>query len=76
MRLWEEKAPLSKFCCRCIGSQSLIQTIGGHESERDYEVVGYVLEGKAELHIEGQMILLEKGSVASSSAHSDLTQCR
>ena len=28
---------------------------------RDYETVGYVLEGKAELHIEGQMVLLEKG---------------
>jgi len=29
---------------------------------RDYEVVGYVVSGRAELHIEGQMVLLEKGS--------------
>jgi len=28
---------------------------------RDYETVGYVLSGKAELHSEGQMVLLEPG---------------
>lgn len=28
---------------------------------RDYETVGYVLSGRAELHIEGQMVLLEPG---------------
>jgi quercetin dioxygenase-like cupin family protein len=28
---------------------------------RDYETVGYVLEGRAELHIEGQKVLLEPG---------------
>ena len=28
---------------------------------RDYETVGYVLSGKAELHLEGQMVTLEKG---------------
>ncbi len=28
---------------------------------RDYETVGYVISGKAELHLEGQMVLLEKG---------------
>lgn len=28
---------------------------------REYEVVGYVLAGKAELHIEGQMVTLDKG---------------
>ncbi len=32
------------------------------ETKRDYETVGYMIEGRAELHIEGQMILLEKGS--------------
>ena len=32
------------------------------ETKRDYETVGYVIEGRAELHLEGQMILLEKGS--------------
>jgi quercetin dioxygenase-like cupin family protein len=31
------------------------------ESERDYEVVGYVLGGEAELHIEGQVVRLEPG---------------
>jgi quercetin dioxygenase-like cupin family protein len=28
---------------------------------RDYETVGYVLSGQAELHSEGQMVLLEPG---------------
>jgi quercetin dioxygenase-like cupin family protein len=28
---------------------------------RGYETVGYVLRGRAELHIEGQMVLLEPG---------------
>jgi quercetin dioxygenase-like cupin family protein len=28
---------------------------------RDYETVGYVIEGRAELHLEGQMVLLEPG---------------
>jgi len=28
---------------------------------RDYETVGYVLHGRAELHLEGQMVLLEPG---------------
>ncbi|MES4793471.1 MAG: cupin domain-containing protein [Chloroflexota bacterium] len=31
------------------------------ESTRDYETVGYVLSGRAELHLEGQMVLLEPG---------------
>lgn len=31
------------------------------ESERDYEVVGYVIEGQAELHLEGQVVRLEPG---------------
>jgi quercetin dioxygenase-like cupin family protein len=28
---------------------------------RDYETIGYVIKGKAELHIEGQKVLLEPG---------------
>ncbi|MBV9391113.1 MAG: cupin domain-containing protein [Verrucomicrobia bacterium] len=45
MRLWEKQEP------------------GGEapESAREYETVGFVLEGKAELHIEGQRVTLEKG---------------
>jgi quercetin dioxygenase-like cupin family protein len=31
------------------------------ESERDYEVVGYVIAGQAELHVEGQMVRLQPG---------------
>ena len=31
------------------------------QTARDYETVGLVLQGKAELHIEGQIVLLEKG---------------
>ncbi len=29
---------------------------------RDYETVGYVIEGRAELHLEGQTVMLEPGS--------------
>ena len=29
---------------------------------RPYETVGYVIAGRAELHIEGQMVLLEPGN--------------
>ena len=45
MRMWEDEKP------------------GGpeHETARDYETVGFVLKGRAELHIEGQKILLDKG---------------
>lgn len=56
MRLWEEE-PTS-------GEKP--------ESRRDYEAVGYVVEGKAELHIEGQTVLLEAGDswvVPSGAAH-------
>ncbi|MGO8609554.1 cupin domain-containing protein, partial [Rhizobium johnstonii] len=31
-------------------------------SARPYETVGYVLKGRAELHIEGQMVVLETGN--------------
>jgi len=30
-------------------------------SSRDYETVGYVIDGRAELYLEGQMVLLQKG---------------
>lgn len=45
MRLWEKEQP-------------------GHDkppTARDYETIGYVIEGRAELHLEGQMVLLEPG---------------
>jgi len=31
------------------------------ETERGYETVGYVIAGRAELHLEGQTVLLEAG---------------
>ena len=31
------------------------------EARREYETVGYVIGGRAELHLEGQMVLLETG---------------
>jgi quercetin dioxygenase-like cupin family protein len=45
MRLWRDEPP------------------GGDKpaSARDYEVVGYVISGKAELELEGQTIRLEPG---------------
>lgn len=45
MRLWEEEPAQGEK----------------PESRREYETVGYVIEGRAELHLEGQMVLLEEG---------------
>jgi quercetin dioxygenase-like cupin family protein len=45
MRLWEREAP---------GDPK-------PATRRDYETVGYVINGRAELHLEGQMIRLEQG---------------
>jgi quercetin dioxygenase-like cupin family protein len=45
MRLWENEQP---------GESEAPTT-------REYETVGYVIAGRAELHIEGQMVLLEQG---------------
>jgi quercetin dioxygenase-like cupin family protein len=56
MRLWENEQP-------------------GEEKEttrREYETVGYVISGRAELHIEGQTVLLEPGDswvVAKGAEH-------
>jgi quercetin dioxygenase-like cupin family protein len=46
MRLWENEQP----------SEPKLET------QRSYETIGYVIEGRAELHLEGQMVLLEPGS--------------
>ena len=46
MRLWENEEP---------GEQK-------EPVSRAYETVGYVLQGRAELHSEGQMVLLEPGN--------------
>ena len=45
MRLWENEQPNDDKESR----------------SRDYETVGYVLSGKAELNLEGQSVKLEKG---------------
>ena len=46
MRLWRDRPP----------GEAKPQTA------RDYETVGYVISGRAELHSEGQMVLLEPGN--------------
>jgi quercetin dioxygenase-like cupin family protein len=46
MRLWENEQPNE----------------AKPEVSRDYETVGYVISGRAELHTEGQMVLLEPGN--------------
>jgi quercetin dioxygenase-like cupin family protein len=56
MRMWEDEEP------------------NDHKpmTRRDYETVGYVIKGKAELHLEGQMVLLEAGDswvVPRGAAH-------
>jgi quercetin dioxygenase-like cupin family protein len=58
MRLWESEQP---------GEPKPV-------SSRDYETVGYVLAGRAELHVEGQKVLLEPGdswAVPRGSSHPD-----
>jgi quercetin dioxygenase-like cupin family protein len=45
MRLWQDQEPSEPK----------------PEASRDYETVGYVISGRAELHLEGQMVLLEPG---------------
>lgn len=45
MRLWEREPP----------GEAKEPTV------RDYETVGFVIEGRAELHLEGQKLLLEPG---------------
>jgi mannose-6-phosphate isomerase-like protein (cupin superfamily) len=57
MRLWENERP----------NDSKTPTT------RDYETVGFVISGRAELHLEGQMVLLEPGDswvVPKGASHS------
>jgi len=56
MRLWDEEPAKGEK----------------EESRREYETVGYVIEGRAELHLEGQMVLLGPGDswvVPRGAAH-------
>ena len=56
MRLWEHEQP---------GEAKPVAV-------RDYETVGFVIDGRAELHIEGQMVLLTPGDswvVPRGSSH-------
>ncbi len=46
MRMWRDEQP--------AGAKPM--------ARRDYETIGYVLSGRAELHIEGQTVLLEPGN--------------
>ncbi len=46
MRLWENEQPEEE---------------AKEPTTRDYETVGYVISGKAKLHLEGQTVLLEAG---------------
>lgn len=45
MRLWQDEQPDE----------------AKEATARDYETVGYVINGRAQLHLEGQMVLLETG---------------
>lgn len=46
MRIWENEQPAEPK----------------PETKRDYETVGYVIQGRAELHLEGQKVILEPGN--------------
>jgi quercetin dioxygenase-like cupin family protein len=57
MRLWEDEPP---------GEAKPL-------SARDYETVGFVLKGRAELHLEGQKVILNPGDswvVPKDASHS------
>lgn len=57
MRMWEDEPP---------GDAK-------HPSRRAYETVGYVIAGRAELHLEGQVLRLEPGDswlVPADAEHS------
>ncbi len=45
MRMWENEQPAEPKAA----------------TSREYETVGYVISGRAELHLAGQMVLLEPG---------------
>lgn len=56
MRLWEAEKPGD----------------AGPATTREYETVGYAIKGRAELHLEGQMVRLEPGDswvVPKGSSH-------
>lgn len=56
MRLWEDEPP---------GEPK-------PTAQRDYETVGYVIRGRAELHSEGQMVVLNAGdswAVPANASH-------
>ena len=56
MRLWKNETPNNKK----------------PNSKNPYETVGYVLKGKAELHLEGQTLILNPGdswSVQQNASH-------
>ncbi|HEV8482536.1 MAG TPA: cupin domain-containing protein [Blastocatellia bacterium] len=48
MRLWEDEPPSERNEAK-------------PETQRDYETIGFVIKGRAELHLERQRILLEPG---------------
>lgn len=57
MRLWQDEQPNE----------------AKEPTQRDYETIGYVINGRAELHLEGQMVLLEPGDswvVPKQASHS------
>jgi quercetin dioxygenase-like cupin family protein len=57
MRLWQDEQPNE----------------AKEPTQRDYETVGYVIQGRAELHLEGQKVLLEPGDswvVPQGASHS------
>lgn len=56
MRMWEDEQP---------GAPK-------PDTRREYETIGFVIKGRAELHLEGQMVLLEQGDswvVPKGAAH-------
>jgi quercetin dioxygenase-like cupin family protein len=60
-RLGQTHLALSKNISMRLWEEDPEDTEEKRPTRREYETVGYVIEGRAELHSEGQMILLNPG---------------
>ena len=58
--------------CRMRASRWFVATMRGVDTTRPYETVGYVVSGRALLHLEGQVVRLDPGDswvVPKNSVH-------
>ena len=70
VKVMSANSPTGEMGQKCLASgvsvamrmwENVESSDSDEKHERDYETVGFVIERKAELHLAGQMVLLEKG---------------